>query len=127
MIIKKVIYELKTFRLNPLPKYVRIQIRVFQLAYPEYRAVILGFPWKDDDYINMERTEFEPIDKYKALELLLDLKAFAYEHGEEEDISDIIVEYPTIKYILHHDNYEISYASDEEYNEYYKEVYGDNA
>lgn len=121
----KIIYELKTFNLKTVAEYVERQIRVFQLAYPDYKAVILGFPWREGRYIDIERVEFEPIDKDEAFILLKDLKDFALKHGDDVDKGEIIVEYPVIKYTLYNYGYKTDYVSDEEYNRYYKEIYGD--
>jgi len=116
---REIIYELKTFRPDKVDEYLEKQVRVFQLAYPNYEAVVLGFPWREGEYIDIHRVEFKPIRRVDAFKLLRDLKDFTLRHGREADLEELLFEYPAIRYTLHEDGYEVDYPEEEDEEEYY--------
>jgi hypothetical protein len=126
--INNTIFEIKTFSLNPIPLYVQKQIRVFQLAFPNYKAIILGFDWKQK-YVNIERIEFEEIKENERIELLKELKDFCLKNGKDKEYEEVTenrieIQYSTknnqMKEIQHFKKYEYEDFDFEE-GEWYEE------
>jgi hypothetical protein len=95
--MNNIIYEIKTFSLNPFPIYVKKQIRVFQLAFPNYKAIVLGFNWKEK-YVNIEKIEFEEIEENEKKELLQQLKDFCLKNGKDKEYEEEIKNRVEIQY-----------------------------
>jgi hypothetical protein len=78
------IYDIKTMDLQSAPREfekVRLQMRVFQLAFPGAKAVILSMPYGCD---RITTIELEPLTYEDVKALLPELEKFCMEHGREE-------------------------------------------
>ncbi len=96
---KEVIYEMKSFSLKPLPEYVRKQVRVFQLAYPKFNTVIIGFP-RNDEYIKPQTVKLmEQKERTKKI-LLKKLYKYATVHGKNIDYEEAIGNRKYINYSI---------------------------
>lgn len=92
-----VIYEMKSFSLKPLPEYVRKQVRIFQLAYPNFNTVIIGFP-RNEEYIKPQIVKLtDPKERTKKI-LLKKLYRYAMEYGKNIDYEEAIGNRKCINY-----------------------------
>lgn len=103
----KVIYDVKTFDPNNIDKARReraeLEMRVFQLAYPGSKAVILGFPLRSKTRRPVE-VEYGPLKPREALVLLGRLRDYCSEKGERERIDFSTRE--VVAYTLKGDGYD---------------------
>jgi hypothetical protein len=80
------IYDIKTMDLQSAPREfekVRLQMRIFQLAFPGAKAIILCIPY---DHDKITTIELEPLTYEDAKSLLPELEKFCIEHGKEEKV-----------------------------------------
>lgn len=80
----EIMYEMKSFSLKPVPKYVKMQVKIFQLAYPGFESKLIAFP-RDDGYIKVQKiTVKEQAERTKKI-LLKKLYKFVIDNGDEID------------------------------------------
>ncbi|KJE48957.1 MULTISPECIES: hypothetical protein [Acidiplasma] len=95
----KTIYEMKSFSLKPLPEYVRLQARVFQLAYPDFKTVLIAFP-RDQDYIKVQNIKLREYKDVTKNRLLREIYNFTMQNGRDMDMFTAIGNKKYIKYKL---------------------------
>jgi hypothetical protein len=85
----EVIYDVKAVDPRSSPREVlesiRLQMRVFQLAYPGARAVVIYIPYNGDRIMT---AELDPLTYDDVKELLPELEGFCMERGQEAIIRD---------------------------------------
>ncbi len=102
-----IIIDLKTFipdkSIEDLER-VEKQMKIFQLAYPQAKGVILAFPYKEE-YDQPYLKEYEPLKIEEALNYLRELKRYCLEAGEELEIDFSRTE--TVRYLTKEDGFTI--------------------
>jgi len=88
-------YEMKSYHADPIPPDVRLQLRLFQCAFPGFQAFLACF----DRHANPVTTTVElvpPIDLAATSEVL----SLAYRTGLEKGVEKVLeyVDSPTIRY-----------------------------
>lgn len=99
------IIDLKTFipdRSREDSERVEKQMKIFQLAYPYAKAVIIAFPYREE-YGEPYVKEYDPLSPYEALTYLRDLKNFCLEAGEELEVDFTRTE--TVRYLVRDDGF----------------------
>lgn len=101
------IIDVKVFDPNKASKEererVELEMRVFQLAYPGAKAVIMGFPY-GEEYDTPRSLELPPLSPSEATLLLGMLKSFCAESGSYETID--LPKYEVVCYTTNPDGYE---------------------
>ncbi|AAT43067.1 hypothetical protein [Picrophilus oshimae] len=85
----KTFYEMKSFSVRPAPLYVIKQVRIFQLAYPDFKSYIIGIP-RDKRYIRIQRVRVNESSERTKKSLLKSLYNYAMENGRDIDYKDAI-------------------------------------
>jgi len=102
-----IVIDLKTFipdkSIEDLER-VEKQMKIFQLAYPGAKGVILAFPYKEQ-YDKPYLKEYEPLKIEEALNYLLELKKYCLEAGEELEIDFSRTE--TVRYLTKEDGFTV--------------------
>jgi hypothetical protein len=106
---RKVIYEVKAHELkdNNL-EHARYQTKLFQLAYPNYKAVIIGFIY-DGSKATPQHIKLAPLSRQETKILLNDIIDYA-KHGEtqQQPLENIIFNRISIHYNRSGQRYEES-------------------
>jgi len=93
------IYDVKTFNVESMPREVeeRVekQMKVFQLAYPGSRAVVLGIPYGGG---GITVREYEPPTFQEVEEYLTDLKNVCMEKGVVKRLN--VKKYEAVRYLI---------------------------
>jgi hypothetical protein len=90
-------YEMKSYRANPIPPDIRLQVQLFQCAFPKFRAFLAWFD-RHATPVSTTIEEVPPLDPGITQEVL----RLAYRVGLESG-SDKVLEYvdaPTVRYVL---------------------------
>jgi|GEM_PF-675836 len=97
--MQEVIYEVKTYELKDKELlHATYQTRLFQLAYPKFKAVIIGFIY-DGQRANLQYVTLEPLTPQETKTLLDDIIEYA-NHGEIElrGLEDVVFDRVSIHY-----------------------------
>ena len=90
-------YEMKSYRADPIPPDVRLQLRLFQLAFPECRAFLAGFD-RHARPVTVAITELASLPPEERLALLREAAQVAREKGTPKVLE--YVDNPTVRYDL---------------------------
>jgi hypothetical protein len=94
-----IIYDVKAFNVEKMSRdeseRVEKQVRVYQLAYPGSRAIVLGLPYGCEE---VTIREFEPITFQEAKTYLQDLKNVCREVGSIGRLN--VDKYESVRYIM---------------------------
>jgi hypothetical protein len=97
--LSQTIYEVKTYELRDKELlHATYQTRLFQLAYPKFKAVIIGFIY-DGQRANTQYVTLEPLTPQETKTLLNDIIEYA-NHGETElqRLEDVVFDRVSIHY-----------------------------
>ncbi len=95
----EIMYEMKSFSLKPIPEYVKIQVKIFQLAYPDFESKLIAFP-RDQDYIKTQIITVKKQAERTKKSLLKKLYKFTMDNGNDIDSETAIGNRKYINYNL---------------------------
>lgn len=90
-------YEMKSYRADPLPPAVELQLQLFQLAFPGYRAFLACFDRHTSPVVTSV-SEFAPMESATAERLLRVAHRTGRELGTEKVLE--YIDSPTVRYSL---------------------------
>ncbi len=97
--IHEIMYEMKSFSLKPVPEYVRVQVKIFQLAYPDFISKLIAFP-RNEGYIKTQTVIVKKQAERTRKSLLKKLYKFTVENGMDMDYNDAVGNKKYIKYTI---------------------------
>ncbi len=95
----KIFYEMKSFSVRPVPLYVIKQVRIFQLAYPDFESYLIGIP-RDKRYIKIQKILVNRSSEKTKKMLLRSLYEYAIKNGRDIDYNDAIFKRRFISYSI---------------------------
>ena len=90
-------YEMKSYRARPIPPDVELQLRLFQLAFPGFRAFLACF----DRHAQPVTTDIEEAPPLTP-ETREDVLKLAHRTGREKGVEKVLdyIDNPTVRYAL---------------------------
>lgn len=91
-------YEMKTYHADPTPPDVTLQLRVFQLAFPGFHALLAEID-RHAEAVRAVIRPVPPLDDAEGERILRLAHDFALAHGQERVLE--YIDSPVVRYSLH--------------------------